>query len=353
MSVYGKDAQLRRGLATGLNFYTAQQLAKRAAEQQAQDALAKKSAAAASNLSEQRFKTALELAKQGNLSAQGGLQNFVRTGSEDALGNIGQFDQAGAQNLMLAEKFSLPLAKEEQFAPANELLGRLGIKAQVGTTPTQTARIGELDAMRSLRETQAKADEAVSQARITHLKALTNAANKRAEQISKEIVKAGNSGKLTLDNVKSYNELLKNYQDILQGQLQTIGQMPDVMLKDENGIETGINPKYANDLTNLLTAFKSLQQQSEVLTAFQAENTLPPVPYRNAYLPPSAPKAQDSLQDFRNQLLQSIMPQLAAPQTTSAPATTPSPAQPSGEVIETDDGRRWQINVEGNYEEIP
>lgn len=327
MSVYGKGAQIRRGLARGLDFYTQNQLANRATEDKAmQNALARRERDADAE-AERRVKTALELAKLGNYDVQGGLQGYVR-GDENAMANIGEFDQAGVQNRDMATKLLEPFLRQEQYGAANELAGRVGLPQSFQPTARERAGVDLLGAQKIAAETKSKIDESVGAARVAHINALAGAARKRTDQIAKEIQQKAGGGKLSLDNIKEMRALLETSNDILGKQLEQISESPDFFSDKE---QNQINPKYQQALKELSATNSYNRKLLDTIVQFQAENALPPVPARHA--PPYNPGAQPQPGfDYRGMIqgmLKNTQPQITTP-----------------------DGLRWQLDQSGNYVQV-
>lgn len=327
MSVYGKGAQIRRGLARGLDFYTQNQLANRATEDKAmQNALARRERDA-DNEAERRVKTALELAKLGNYDVQGGLQGYVR-GDENAMANIGEFDQTGAQNRDMATKLLEPFLRQEQYGAANELAGRVGLPQSFQPTARERAGVDLLGAQKLAAETKSKIDESVGAARVAHINALAGAARKRTDQIAKEIQQKAGGGKLSLDNIKEMRALLETSNDILGKQLEQISESPDFFSDKE---QNQINPKYQQALKELSATNSYNRKLLDTIVQFQAENALPPMPARHA--PPYNPGAQPQQNfDYRGMIqgmLKNTQPQITTP-----------------------DGLRWQLDQSGNYVQV-
>lgn len=327
MSIYGKGAQIRRGLSRGLDFYTQQQLASRATEGKAvQNALAQRERDTDAE-AERRVKTALELAKIGNYAAQGGLQGYVR-GDENALASIGEFDQAGAQERDMATKLLEPFLRQEQYGAANELAGRVGLPQSFAPTARERAGVDLLGAQKLAAETKSKIDESVGAARVAHINALAGAARKRTDQIAKEIQQKASGGKLDLDNIKEMRQLLETSSNILGKQLEQISEAPDFFSDEER---TQINPKYQQALKELSATNSYNRKLLDTIVKFQAENALPPVPARNA--PPYNPGAQPQQNfDYRGMIqgmLKNTQPQITTP-----------------------DGKRWTLDQNGNYVQV-
>lgn len=326
-TVYDKATQIRRGLTRGLDFFTANELARQVAERDAAQMAGKTKAQQAAAANKQRLETALDLAKIGNLAAQGTLQGYVQRGDENALAGIGAFDEEAARNYQLAKEFGLPLTKEEQFGPANELLSRLGIQAQVGTTPTQKSRIGSFDALTSLRETQAKNDEAIAANRVLHLKALTNAANARTREIQQRVSK----GKMTDADIGDHLNELQDTEAILADQLKALSSVPDFWENpDDLPADRKVNKRYLPALQELTGAHDRVRNMVTTYTNFmanRAQQFQPPArPLAPGQVPSrTMPPYQQTTPDFVRQLMQSRIGQQSPPisQTPSAPPATP------------------------------
>lgn len=265
--VISKASQLRRGLTSGLNFYTANELARQAAAREFANAQSRKEA----NLAGKRLEIALDLARLGNLPAQGALQNFVQQGDEKALANIGQFDEEDAKNYQLAREFGLPLTKEQQFGPANELFRRLGIQTQVGTTPLQSARIGSFDALKKQREMNEKAAEAITNARISYLKSLKRAVDERVEKI----VKKNSSGKLMNDDIGRHLNELQDMEDIIENQIKSISELPDFYMNPDemDASKRIVNPKYDSAIRQLLESHDNVRNMATIYTNYMVERS--------------------------------------------------------------------------------
>lgn len=352
-SIYGKGAQIRRGLATGLSFFTAQELARQAAEREAQQIAAKMQAQQIADANKQRFQSALDLAKLGNFGAQGALQKYVQRGDANALEGIGTFDEDAARNYQLAKEFGLPLTKEEQFGPANELFKRLGIQTEVGTTPSQKSRIGSFDALTSLREMQAKTDEAVAANRILHLKALTKAANARTQEIQQRVTK----GKLTDADIGDHLNELQDTEAILADQLKAISSVPDFF--DENG---DVNKKYIPALQELTSSHDRVRDMVTTYTNFMANRAQQFQPPARPLLPGQVPSRimppyQQTAPDFIRQLMQLRTGQQTptvsqTPPAPQAPITTAPAPQTAEQIIQTPDGARWRVNANGTFTQV-
>lgn len=325
-TVYDKSAQIRRGLARGLDFFTANELARQAAERDAAQMAAKTQAQQSAAVDKQRFQTALDLAKLGNVGAQGALQSYVQRGDPSALADIGAFDEEAARNYQLAKEFGLPLTKEEQFGPANELLKRLGIQTQVGTTPTQKSRIGSFDALTSLRETQAKNDEAIAANRVLHLKALTNAANARTREIQQRVSK----GKMTDADIGDHLNELQDTEAILADQLKALSSVPDFWENpDDPPQDRKVNKRYLPALQELTGAHDRVRNMVTTYTNFMANRAQQFQPPARPLAPGQVPSRimppyQQTAPDFVRQLMQSRIGQQAPPisQVPAAPPPT-------------------------------
>ena len=313
MSIYGTGAQIRRGLARGLDFYTQNQLANRSAEQNALLKAATDRQRNTDALAERRIKTAMELARLGNTAVQGGLQDFV-AGDENALANIGEFDQ----NRFAAEKFLEPILRQGQYQSANELASRVGLPQSFAPTAREKASVDLLGAQKMAAETKSKIDESVGAARVAHINALAGAARKRTDQIAKEIQQSAKGGKLGIENIKEMRALLEVSNDILGKQLEQISEAPDFWTDDAR---TEINPKYQQALKELSATNSYNRKLLDTLIEFQTENTLP---------------------------YQSM---LSAPPSTRRDDPGVQPYGPNRE-FDMPDGSRWRINEQGNYERV-
>lgn len=323
------DIQLRRGLTKAFDFATKLKLAQQADETQTSERAARSQTQSRDAAGERRIKTALELARLGNVQAEGGLQGYVRGGDEAALENIGEFDQESAANRSLAERYLKPLLSEGQYDAANELGARVGLPKSFSPTQTERARTDLLGAQKLSAEYDTESKAAITTARVKHINALEKVARTKADKIAKEIQSAAGSGKLGLENVKEMRAVISASNDVLQDQLAKIADSPDFYTDPER---TQINPAYKSALQELSKANKYNRDLLNVITQFQAENTLPQVPVRNA--PPFNPLApQPGAQSFDYQgLLQKMIP------------------RPE---ITTDDGIKWTIDPKtGNYIQV-
>lgn len=327
------EIQLRRGLTQAFDFATKLRLARQANEQQASERAARSQEQARGAAGDRRIKTALELARLGNVQAEGGLQSYVGgTDETKAFENIGAFDQQAATYRSLAERHLKTLLGAGQYDAANELGEKVGLPTRFAPTASERAGADLLGARKLSEEADRESQAAITTARVKHINALEKVARTKIDKIAKEIQQAAGGGKLALENVKSMREVLSASNDILQEQLQKIAESPD-FYTDAN--RTQINPTYASALRELSKANKYNRDLLNVLTQFQAENALP-----TAQIPNNPLGQQPSTKPFGG--LQGMFQRVA-------------PENPAFQLpqFQTSDGLKWTIDPKtGNYIQV-
>lgn len=209
-----RDRQLRMGLAQSLNFLAKQALERRAEEEKTQLLQRKAQADAVDAGNKQRYQAALDLAKLGNLGAQGGLQDYARTGNLGALENIGEFDKAAAQSRMNAKDFLDTLLQREQPDAATDVARQVpGMEnIRLGITPRQQGEIDILGARKLKIDTDRQIAEAYKQKKILHLEMLTKAADARLKEIEQRTEKARRKGAIDDDFI---NDAQDSFDDLV------------------------------------------------------------------------------------------------------------------------------------------
>lgn len=299
--------QIRLGLANSLNFLAKQALERRAEEERTQLLQRKAQADAVADSDKQRYQAALDLAKLGNIGAQGGLQDYARTGNLGALENIGEFDKTAAQGRMNAKDFLDTLLQREQPDAATQVAQKVpGMEnIRLGITPRQQGELDILGARKLKIETDRQIAEARKNAYVGHLEMLTKSAKAKLKQIEKETERAAGKGKVDDDHITATNKALDELESTIAGEIKQ--RLADPTSYADPDDQTTVLPDVRNKLQELYETYSDIRTKKKRIADYRVQQ-LPSaisaerrIPMRDYEAPRQTPE------QFRQELMQNLL----------------------------------------------
>lgn len=298
--------QVRLGLANSLNFLAKQALERRAEEERTQALQRKAQADAVADSDKQRYQAALDLAKLGNLGAQGGLQDYARTGNLGALSNIGEFDKTAAQSRMNAKDFLDTLLQREQPDAATQVAQQVpGMEnIRLGITPRQQGELDILGARKLKIDTDRQIAEAYKEKKILHLEMLTKAADARLKEIEQRTEKARRKGAIDDDFINDTQSSLDDLVSTLGAEEKSYLNNPASYADDEMKV---LLPDIQLKLQDTHARLEKARRKREAIADYRF-NQLPSaisaerrIPMRDYEAPRQTPE------QFRQELMQNLL----------------------------------------------